>query len=67
VGQLVQVGGVAPNTGLVLTVRVRIRNQNLSTGAITTISDNTYSSGASFNDTFTIATGFAYQILVSDT
>jgi hypothetical protein len=67
VGQLVQVGGVAPNTGLVLTIRVRIRNQNLSTGAITTISDNTYSSGASFNDTFTIASGFAYQILVSDT
>lgn len=66
-GQLVQVAGVAPNSGGVLTIRIRIRSQNTSTGVITTLSDNTYSSGASFNDSFTIANGFAYQILVSDT
>jgi hypothetical protein len=65
-GQLVQVAGVAPNSGGVLTIRIRIRSQNTSTGVITTISDNTYSSGASFNDSFTIANGFAYQILITD-
>jgi len=66
-GQLVQVAGVAPNSGGVLTIRIRIRRQDLANGTITTLSDNTYSSGASFNDSFTIANGFAYQILVSDT
>jgi len=66
VGQLVQVAGVAPNTGGVLTIRVNIRRQDLSTGAITTISNNLYSSGASFNDSFTITLGYAYQILVTD-
>ena len=66
VGQLVQVGGVAPNTGSVLTTRVKISRQDLSTGTITIISNNLYSSGASFNDSFTIALGYAYQILVTD-
>jgi hypothetical protein len=65
-GQLVQVYGLAPNSGAVLTVRVRIRKQDVVTGVVTTISDNTYSSGAPFNDTFTIATGYGYQILVTD-
>jgi hypothetical protein len=67
IGQLVQVSGFAPNTGSVLTVRVKISSQNLSTGATTIISNNLYSSGASFTDSFTIASGNAYQILVTDT
>jgi hypothetical protein len=66
VGQLVQVAGVAPNSGGVLTIRIRIRRQDLANGTITTLYDNTYSSGASFNDSFTIALGYAYQILVTD-
>jgi hypothetical protein len=65
-GQLVQVAGVAPNSGGVLTIRIRIRSQNISTGAIATISDNTYSNGASFNNSFTISNGFAYQIFITD-
>jgi hypothetical protein len=65
-GQLVQVYGVAPNTGSILTTRVKISQQNLTTGVITILSNNLYSSGASFNDSFTIANGFAYQIIVGD-
>jgi hypothetical protein len=65
-GQFVQVYGLAPNSGSVLTVRVRIRQQDISTGVITTISNNLYSNGAPFNDTFTIATGYAYQIFITD-
>jgi hypothetical protein len=65
-GQFVQVYGLAPNSGSVLTVRVRIRQQDISTGVITTISNNLYSNGTPFNDTFTIVTGFAYQIFITD-
>ena len=65
-GQLVQVYGLAPNTGSVLTVRVNIRQQDISTGVITTISNNLYSSGAPFTIAFPVVTGFAYQIKVTD-
>jgi hypothetical protein len=65
-GQLVQVYGNAPNSGAVLTVRVRIRKQDVVTGVVTTISDNTYSSGAAFNNSFNAVTGYGYQILVTD-
>lgn len=66
VGQLVQVAGVAPNSGATLTIRVKIRQQDITTGVITTLSDTTYSSGAVFNDSFTIASGYAYQIFITD-
>lgn len=65
-GQFITVSGVAPNTGSVLTVRVNIRQQDISTGVITTISNNLYSSGAPFNIQFPVVTGFAYQIKVTD-
>jgi hypothetical protein len=65
-GQFVQVYGLAPNSGAVLTVRVKISRQDVVTGTIEVISDNIYSNGAPFNDTFTIATGYGYQILVTD-
>jgi len=65
-GQFITVGGVAPNSGSVLTVRVRIRQQDISTGVITTISNNLYSSGAPFTIAFPVVTGFAYQIFITD-
>lgn len=65
-GQFITVGGVAPNSGSVLTVRVNIRQQDISTGVITTISNNLYSSGAPFTIAFPVVTGFAYQIKVTD-
>lgn len=65
-GQFITVGGAAPNTGSVLTVRVNIRQQDISTGVITTISNNLYSSGAPFTIAFPVVTGFAYQIRITD-
>ena len=65
-GQFITVGGVAPNSGSVLTVRVNIRQQDISTGVITTISNNLYSSGATFTIAFPVVTGFAYQIFITD-
>lgn len=65
-GQFITVSGVAPNSGSILTVRVNIRQQDISTGVITTISNNLYSSGAPFNIQFPVVTGFAYQIKVTD-
>ncbi len=65
-GQLVQVYGIAPNSGFVLTVRVKISRQDITTGTIEVLSDNTYSSGASFNNSFNAITGYGYQILVTD-
>ena len=65
-GQFITVGGVAPNSGSVLTVRVRIRQQDISTGVITTISNNLYSSGTPFTIAFPVVTGFAYQIFITD-
>lgn len=65
-GQFVTVGGVAPNSGSVLTVRVNIRQQDISTGVISTISNNLYSSGTPFTIAFPVVTGFAYQIFITD-
>jgi hypothetical protein len=65
-GQFITVGGVAPNSGSVLTVRVRIRQQDISTGVITTISNNLYSSGAPFTIAFPVFLGYAFQILITD-
>jgi hypothetical protein len=65
-GQFVTVGGVAPNSGSVLTVRVNIRQQDISTGVISTISNNLYSSGTPFTIEFPVVTGFAYQIFITD-
>jgi hypothetical protein len=65
-GQLVQVFGVAPNSGAVLTVRVKISRQDITTGTIVVLSDNIYSSGTPFNDSFNAVSGYGYQIFVTD-
>ena len=65
-GQFVQVSGIAPNSGSVLTIRVRVNQQDIITGVVFPLYDNTYSSGATFNNSFTILTGNAYQILITD-
>jgi hypothetical protein len=63
IGQLVQVGTLAPTIG---TIRVKITEQDLNTGAINIMTNNLYSGGTSHNDSFTINFGSAYQILITD-
>jgi hypothetical protein len=62
-GQLVQIGTTAPIIG---TIRVKVTEQDLNTGAIGIMINNLYSGGTSHNDSFTIQFGSAYQILITD-
>lgn len=63
VGQLVQIGTLAPTIG---TIRVKVTEQDLNTGAINIMINNLYSGATTHNDSFTINFGSAYQILITD-
>jgi hypothetical protein len=62
-GQLVQIGTTAPTIG---TIRVKVTEQDLNTGATNIMINNLYSGGSLHTDSFTILFGNAYQILITD-